>query len=287
MITRTGVGLLVACCCLLLTAFGCSGHRQPTPVTFEVNDQEFLIDYARTRRFSRGLPRSIRITPQNDAILFLRSPADSPVQDLYVYDVADGSQRVLLTADQILAGESEQLSAEELARRERMRLSARGITSYSLSRDGRLVLVPLSGELFVINRQSGDVQRLTSDGGFPIDARFSPDAKKVACVRDGDLYVIDIESGSQQRLTHRTGEHITNGLSEFVAQEEMGRFAGYWWSPDSRHIAYQQTDTSRMETMHIGDALRPNTPPHSWPYPRPGRRNADVRVGLILSLIHI
>lgn len=275
--------LVLGVCSCALTA-GCShqyGKFGADPGDSSLINEQFLINYAQTRRFSRGTPQSIKITPQNDVVLFLRSPSDNPVQDLYSFDIATGKQRVLLTADGILDGDTEALSAEELARRERMRMTARGIASYRLSRDGTRVLVPLSGDLYVIDRESGGVTQLPSDGGIPIDARFSPNGEFVACVRDGDLYIIDIAANSQRRLTHREGPHITNGESEFVAQEEMSRFAGYWWSPDSTRIAYQQTDTSMLETMHIGDALRPGDEPHSWPYPRPGKKNAGVRLGVI------
>lgn len=258
----------------LLPLSGCAaGVRQADP--------EFLVQYAETFRFSRGWPRSIKITPNGDAVLYLRSGPRDAVQNLYEFNPVTGQERVLLTAETILQGDAEELSAEELARRERMRSTARGIASYSLSKDGRRILVSLSGGLYVIDRAGGAVRELPDDGGFPLDARFSPDGRYVACVRDGDLYVIEVDSGAQTRLTHRPGEHISYGLSEFIAQEEMGRFAGYWWSPDSRRIAYQATDTSMLETMHIADAMRPDIPPQIWPYPRPGRDNADVRLGVM------
>ena len=246
-----------------------------------VADPGFLEQYAKTRRFSAGRPRSIRLLPDGSAALFLRPPKRSRVQDLYEFDTTTGEERVLLTAEQILKGAEENLTAEELARRERMRQSARGIASYRLSKDGTTILVPLSGRLFVINRSDGQVRELTSENGYPIDPRFSPDHRHVSCVRDSDLYITDVASGDEQRLTVAGGEGITNGLSEFVAQEEMGRFAGYWWSPDSRMIAYQQTDINGLETMHIMDAMYPATPPHTWPYPRPGHANADVRLGIL------
>ena len=74
-----------------------------------------------------------------------------------------------------------------------MRLAARGIASFELSRDGRRVLVPLSGRLFVVERATGDVKELRSAAGAAIDPRFSPDGTRVACVRGGDLYVLDVE----------------------------------------------------------------------------------------------
>ncbi len=106
-------------------------------------------------------------------------------------------------------------------------------------------------------------------------------------MRDGDLWVIDVAKGKQRQLTKRpTGaarEHITHGLAEFVAQEEMGRMEGFWWSPDGKLLAYQRTDTSKLERMHLADPGNPEAPGHEWPYPRPGKVNATVELGLIAS----
>jgi len=244
-------------------------------------DEAFLEQYAATRAFTHGNPKSIAITPDGSAVLYLRSGPRSFVQDLWTLDTATGQERVLLTAEQVLAGGEEKLTAEELARRERMRMASRGIASFQLSKDGRQILVPLSGRLFVIDRASGAQKELASAAGFPIDPRFSPDGTKVACVRDGDLYVTDIASGAETRLTTASGGTITNGLAEFVSQEEMDRFQGYWWSPDSQWIAYQQTDTAGMETFHIADSVNPGKEPDTWPYPRPGKANAKVRLGVM------
>ncbi len=242
---------------------------------------EFLEQWAATRRFSLGHPTAIQVTPDGSAVLFLRSGPRSFVQDLYEFDVKTGAERVLLTAEKILAGAEETLSAEERARRERMRLSARGIAGYELSDDGRLILVPLSGRLFVVERAGGRVTELPGEGGFPIDPRFSPDARYVACVRDGELHVIEIATGVERALTSGATKTLTNGLAEFVAQEEMDRREGYWWSSDSREIVYQQTSNEGVEVLHIADATHPEREPESWAYPRAGKKNADVRLGII------
>jgi dipeptidyl-peptidase-4 len=248
-----------------------------------IADPGFLEDYASTYRFRLGRPTSIRLTPDGRAVLFLRSGPRSFERNLYELDVKSGRERELLTAQSILRGAEERLTAEEKARRERMRLAARGIASYVLSRDGKRLLVPLSGRLFVVERASGSVRELESDAGFPIDPQFSPDATKVACVRSGELYVTDIASGEERRLTTDAGGTISNGLAEFVAQEEMSRYHGFWWSPDSRFLVYQQTDTEGLEIMNIMDATHPEIAPETWPYPRPGRRNAAVRLGIIAA----
>ena len=246
-----------------------------------VADPAFLEQYAATRRFSAGYPNSIKIVPDGSAALFLRSGARSNVQDLYAFDTATGAERALLTAEQILQGGEEKLPVEERARRERMRLSSRGIAVYQLSKDGRSVLVPLSGRLFVIERTTGAVKELQSDKGFPIDPRFSPDGRLVACVRDGNLFVIDVASGEERQLTTGADARVTFGLAEFVAQEEMDRREGYWWSPDGASLVYQRTDTLETETMHIMDAMHPEVAPQTWPYPRPGQANAVVQLGII------
>ncbi len=269
---------------MLCTVAGCASHHttrsgHATPIN--IADPKFLEDYAATRRFSAGYPNSIKIVPDGSAVLFLRSGPRDNIQNLYEFDTKTGEERVVLTAEQILNGAEEKLSAEEKARRERMRLSARGIAGYQLSEDGARILVPLSGRLFVIDRANRDVKELSSDKGYPIDPRFSPDGKSVACVRDGNLFVIDIASGQERQLTSGANENISFGTAEFAAQEEMDRREGYWWSPDSQQILYQRTDTTGMETMHIMDAMYPEKPPQTWAYPRTGQKNADVQLGLI------
>ena len=177
------------------------------------------------------------------------------------FDVATGKERLLASAEKLLQGAEEKLTAEELARRERMRSAARGIASFELSRDGKQVLVPLSGSLYVFDRKSVKSRELKSSAGYPIDARFSPDGKSIAAVRDGDLYVMDVASGDERRLTTGASETLSHGEAEFVAQEEMDRMHGYWWSPDSKQIAYQETDTSGVEELHIADPTKPAAPP--------------------------
>jgi dipeptidyl-peptidase-4 len=287
MILRTlSVVATVAASCVAQPASGPPPAGRATPPGVTLVNPEFLDQFAATYRFRLGTPRSFTVTPDGNAVLFLRSGPRSFVQDLFVFDVATGQERPLLTADQVLAGGQEHLTAEELARRERMRMASRGIAGYDLSDDGTKVLVPLSGRLFVIDLPAamrGEIRpvEIKSAAGFPIDPQFSPDATKLACVRDGEVYVTDLASGKETRITSGAGGPITHGEAEFVAQEEMSRFHGYWWSPEGAKIAYQRTDTAGMEMFHIADPVNPNAEPRAWPYPRAGKQNADVRLGIV------
>lgn len=249
----------------------------PAPVRAE----DFLERYAATDRFRSGQPRSAVVDPGGREVLFLRSGPRDRVNDLWALDLRTGRERVLLTAGDLLGGGEETLTVEERARRERLRMSARGIATFALSRDGRRVLVPISGRLFVLERATGEVRELSAGAAPAIDARFSPDGGHVSCVRAGDLCVIDLATGAERRLTSREGERIAWGSPEFIAQEEMKRFEGHWWSPDSKRLLAQRTDETHVERMRISDPYRPESPPVEFAYPRPGRANAVVTLAVL------
>ncbi len=251
------------------------------PLRGAIRQPEFLEQYAVTNRFSSGRPAGIEITHAGDAVLFLRSGPRSFERNLYEFNVATGTERVLATAGKILGGAKENLTTAEKARRERMRLTARGITSFEISRDGRTLLVPLSGKLYLVDRATGAVRELPSNAGSPIDPRFSPDGTIVACVRDNEIFVVDTKNGTERQLTHGATATITHGLAEFVAQEEMARMHGFWWSPDSRWIVYEEANTAGVEELSIADPSHPERPPQLWRYPRAGKNNAQVRLGVV------
>ncbi len=243
-------------------------------------DDALLEQIAATLEFRLGRPSGIWVAPDGKEVLFRRSPPRSFVSDLYAFDVATGAERVLVSTETLLAGAAEQLTAEERARRERMRLATRGITSFSAAEDGARLLIPLSGRLFVFERAGRQTRELAAPGPV-IDPRLSPDGKHAAFVTGGDLFVSAVSGGAARRLTRRESDAVENGVAEFVAQEEMGREHGYWWSPDSKLLAYQRTDSSQVETLYVADATHPERAPTAFRYPRAGTPNAAVSLGII------
>ncbi len=242
----------------------------------------FLRDYAETRGYMLGRPAGSVPTSDGSAVLFLRAHgARAPSQELYEFEVATGQTRRLLSPEDALKGVAEQLSAEEKARRERQRISVGGFTAFSISRDSALVLLSLSGKLYVLHRADGKVTQLATGAGTIVDPKFSPDSRSVAYVRNQDVCVYDLASGKERALTTGGTETIAHGLAEFVAQEEMDRFSGYWWSPDSTRIAYQENDASKVETWYAADPAQPGNPPEKSFYPRPGKENVAVRLGVV------
>ncbi len=239
----------------------------------------FLRLYGETRRFANGRPTAVRLAPGGRVALFLRSPPRSPVQALYETDLGSGRTRLLADPEAALAAGGGRLSAEERARLERQRITARGFTHFELSRDGRTVVLGLAGRLLALDREGGGLRELPVPPGA-LAPRLSPDGARLAYVRGRELFVLDLASGRERALT-RGAEAVSRGLAEFVAQEEMDRPDGFWWSPDGRRIAYQETDERDVERLAIADPLHPERPAESFAYPRAGTANARVRLGVV------
>jgi dipeptidyl-peptidase-4 len=272
---------LLTLLCGLAGAAGPARGQPAKPAKDAPLDTSYLRDHAETRGFMLGRPVGAKPTPDGKAVLFLRAQARVPTLRLYEFDVATARTRELLTPEQVLKGAEEHLSPEEKARRERMRVSVGGFTSFQLSEDGDLILVSLSGKLFVVERDGGRVRELQTGPGTVLDPKFSPDGKSVAYVRDHDVHVLDLATQKETRVTAGGSEQRTHGLAEFVAQEEMSRFSGFWWSPDSRAIAYEEADATGVEVWYVADPARPGQPPQPSYYPRPGKANVNVRLGVV------
>ena len=244
-------------------------------------DTTYLRTLAQTRSFQLGRPTHPKPTPDGKAVLFLRSEPRSSKLSLFEFNVETGKTRELLSPADVLKGAEEKLSPEEKAARERMRVSVAGFTNFQLSEDGALILLTLSGKLYTVDRAKTGVRELPTGKGFLLDPKFSPDGKKVSYVRDNDIYILDLATQKEQRVTTGGTEAIPHGVAEFVAQEEMARFTGYWWAPDSKRIAYQETDHAGVEVWHVADPIRPESTPTPFFYPRPGKNNAKVKLGVI------
>ncbi len=247
-----------------------------TAITSTV-DPQLLRDYAATRGFSLGRPQKPRVTPDGKTVVFLRAEARKAEQSLWALDLGSGKERLLAAASTI--GGERELSIEERARRERQRISTGGFAAFSLFPDGAQVLVTLGGQLYRVPIAGGAARRL-GDGGVT-DPKPSPDGRRVAFVRAHDLWVVDVASGAETRLTRGGGDDKTNGEAEFVAQEEMERYSGYAWAPSGRQLVYEEADARAVERFHLSDPSHPETPPVAAPYPRPGRDNVKVRLGVV------
>src|SRR5579859_6685965 len=183
---------------------------------------------ARTRRFSLGVPRAFRISPDGSRVAFLRTASGTdPVTCLWVLDVASGQER--LVADPRTFGlDEENLPPEERARRERVRESAGGIVAYATDRDVTRAVFALSGQVFAVPLSGGDaLARPVATRTPALDPRPDPAGRRLAYVCDGALRVAglagDDDTGDRAVADPAGAPGVTFGLPEFIAAEEIDR----------------------------------------------------------------
>jgi dipeptidyl-peptidase 4 len=212
----------------------------------------------------------------------------------------------------LLPTSSSEVSLEERLRRERQRLHAsHGITQFTWQACTEtmelLLLVPIRGSVYV-QRGIADGEltciydkaslQLSLPEATPgsvvgrdagaIDPQLSPDGTMVAFVVAGDIYVAStLTHGAATRVTFGALQDsttcITHGLADFVAQEEMDRYRGFWWAPDSNGILLSRVDESHVppyRISHQGRDLEEETyEDHRYPFA--GKLNPKVQLGYV------
>jgi len=232
-----------------------------------------------------AIPGAIAFSPDDRLITYLLSPDRSLTRQLYAFDVASGEQRLLLAPTDGGASE-ENISLEEKLRRERARQREIGVTQYAWAKNANRILVPLRGNICIQDGPHAPLhQLLVRDGAPALTPVLSLDGAWVAYVHDAELYVLPADGGDARQLTHDArGTGKTNGLAEYVAQEEMHRDEGFWWSPDSHYLAFEQVDETHIPVyriVHQGQDAVGEGAQEDHRYPFAGQPNAHVRLGVV------
>ncbi|WP_143724195.1 prolyl oligopeptidase family serine peptidase [Bifidobacterium longum] len=285
--------------------------------TNDVNDaiKHFPRLRARTLRFGCGAPRSAQTVGDGSRALFLRS--DGP-EDLVTalwlswFDESGEHHETKLADPRELLGataDSEDVPAEEKARRERAREGGTGIVGYSSDDDGNRIVFTINGRLFLTdidwNDETGAPEPHTRElAGEWLDEdpamytpvlnpRIAPDGEHVLYTTGSYLMLVDIGGELGDRITAVYGVSVEDedgnpaentwkiGLAEFVAGEEMDRYDGFWWAPDSQHVLFESFDTADEPTWYISDPADPEKRADGRRYPRALTRNADVYLTVI------
>jgi dipeptidyl-peptidase-4 len=220
-----------------------------------------------------AIPGRLRYSPDAKFVTYLYSERGDLVRDLWRLDLATGRTEHWLSAPGEAVTE-ENISREEVLHRERLRLRETGITEYFWAEKANVMLLPLRGELY--RWAEGTVTRLTGDG--VLDPKITDDGHRVFFVRDGDVWTID-EAGDRRLTSHPPG--ITNGLAEFVAQEELDRLSGYWPSPHGDLVAFEQVDESHIPIYPIVHQGKEPLQIEEHRYPFAGAENARIKLGVV------
>jgi len=152
--------------------------------------------------------------------------------------------------------------------------------------NGKAVIYIIAGDLFCVELLNSNVKRLTktpSDETYPA---FSPEGNWVSFIRENDIYVIEWKNGTERRLTTGASDTLLNGPLSYVYRADSGRgyertSVPYRWSPDSKAIAYLQSDDSPVSISTFVN-FRPQTQGVvRQRYPKAGQTNPKVRLGIV------
>jgi dipeptidyl-peptidase-4 len=191
-------------------------------------------------------------------------------------EVADGRLKKLLDHTKISALLNPNISEKDRDHRARY-----DEPDYIWSPDSQHLLFDTNGQLWLYDLLTGigvEVGNTGMQSGD--DPKFSPNGQFISFVRDHNLFVQKAK-GSPLALTDTHEGTILNGEIDWVYLEELNVRSNYFWSPDSKQIAYLQMNEAQVPTYPITDWIPVHATVDEQRYPQPGDPNPSVRVGVV------
>ena len=224
--------------------------------------------------------RGVTLSPDGKLLTMLRARKDEQSRyDLWALDTSSGEWRMLVDSEKV--GSGAELTEEEKMQRERARIgSLKGIVSYYWSDDGSQILVPIDGDLYLTDLD-GNVTRLTESKEGELNPKISPKGGYVSFVRNGQLYAGKVGEEARALTPDELANNVRWGEAEFVAQEEMSRLTGYWWSPDDKKIAVERFDETPVQVVTRTAIGGGGTSTYDQRYPAAGTPNVLVDLYIV------
>jgi dipeptidyl-peptidase-4 len=154
------------------------------------------------------------------------------------------------------------------------------------NKDETGILINNANDLWFYDISSRALRRLTNNREDEKEAAFSPDGHWVSFVRGNNLFVVDPVKANEKQLTRdgREGDKaIYNGYLDWVYEEEVygrGKKRAYWWSPDSKYIAFLRLDEAPVPKFIISNDIPTDQNVETTFYPQAGDPNPTVRLGI-------
>jgi dipeptidyl-peptidase 4 len=155
----------------------------------------------------------------------------------------------------------------------------------ALKKDLPLKSVFIRDNNIYIKEVDGEEYKLTDDEAQKFNPTLSPDGGYVAFTKKNDLFTIDLLTKKETRLTNDGSDVILNGYASWVYMEEIlgraSRYRAFWWSPDSKKIAFFRSDDSEVPLFNIVSEEGQHGVLIKERYPKPGDSNPKVKVGVV------
>ncbi|OYX64078.1 MAG: S9 family peptidase [Novosphingobium sp. 32-60-15] len=271
---------LLAACALSAIAFAPLAHAQQgqtmtTSAPAAAQDLTFERVFA-SPSLNGPAPRAVKLSPDGRYLTLLRNRADDRERyDLWGFDRQTSEWTMLVDSLKLSSGRT--LSEAEKMQRERQRIGdLKGIVTYEWAADGKSVLVPVDGDLLLAGLD-GSVRKIEGTKGGELNPKLGPKGEHIAFVRDRRLWTSKVAGGEPVAITpEEANANVHWGEAEFVAQEEMARFNGFWWSPDESRIAVERFDESMVGVVTRAAIGAEGTKTYDQRYPAAGTPNAEV-----------
>ena len=249
----------------LLFLLAAALFAQKKPITLETLNQG--------GRGGRGVAGAATWAPDGKTFVFRQG------RSLMIYDPAGKTSRTLVSTEAIDAAALKPPSEEDQPMDWTNRRARIGGMEWSS--DGKALLYSAGGDLFLIHTDTGKWDQITKTPVPELDPKLSPDGRMVSFRRGWDLYTIDLASHNETRITQGGSETLRNGSLDWVYPEELDLSTAYWWSPDSKSIAYLQFDSSREPLFPHEDMLKLRAVYEPEQYPQAGENNATIHLGVV------
>lgn len=224
--------------------------------------------------FRMSYVRGTQWTPDGNGYVFLKDGVG-----LSYYDVKSGKESVYIDAKDKILDPSRTDKRFSLPQ------------YYWSPADQNKILVPKSTvddrgritsfDLYLYDRESKIMERLTEDDDIERDPLFSPDGEKIAFLKHNNLHVLDIESKKITKLTTQGTDKVLIGRFDWVYEEEFGIRTGYAWSPKSDRIAYFELTDAATDRFPLVDFIPTKNTVNFLPYPKAGADNSTIKIAVV------
>jgi len=256
---------------LAALGFSAAAHSQATPVSSSGVTPWTPTEAIKAMYASFG-PRDPVWSPDSARLTYL-----APNEDLLSVDPANGNVSVLVSHTHLDSVMNPKINEKDKDHRSRYHTS-----DYHFSPDSHRILFDAGGELWDYTIASGTGINIGSTGaGSGDDPKFAPTIAAVSYLKDHNIYVRNIGGGPELNLTNSKDPAILNGEVDWVYEEELDTRSNYFWSPDSKNIAYLQANETKVPLYPIVDWNETHATTDMQRYPQPGDPNPDVRIGIV------
>jgi dipeptidyl-peptidase-4 len=220
-------------------------------------------------RLTQSLPNIIGWADDNHYLEVKKKEGDKTAK-VYAINVTSGEEKVHRDLEQFAAIVDSGIS----------------VTSPTSYNDAytRLIYVK-DKDVYFLDTEKKNFKRLTQTAGEEKNPTLSPDGNYVAFTRDNNLFAIEVNTGKETQYTSDATDVIYNGWASWVYYEEIlgraSRYRAFWWSPDSRHLAFYRFDDAKVPVFPLYNSEGTHGFLENTRYPKSGDPNPEVRVGVV------